>query len=143
MLSFCGLQFRCCFRFVLCWCTRRSKQVWDNCKELDRKVGHGPSFAFLCVGRPFLSLSLYISLFNPKMDKKERPKTCSQLKTRNLSLCLYISLFNPKMDKKERSKHAGPQLKRRKNKDSKFYIVWMQSHSFLQLHCYHHWSPHH
>ena len=86
---------------------------------------------FMCRGKPFLSLSLSISLFNPKMDKKERPKTCSQLKTRNLSLCLYISLFNPKMDKKERSKHAGPQLKRRKNKDSNFYIVWMQSHSWI------------
>ena len=95
-------------------CTWRLKQVWDNCKELD------PSFAFLYVGQTLsLSLSLSISLFNPKMDKKERSKTCSQLKRRNISLSLSSIL---KWTKKNGPKHVDLQLKKRKNKDLTFIL---------------------
>ena len=65
----------------------------------------------------FLSFSL--SLFNPKMVKKERSKTCSQLKKRNISLSLSSIL---KWTKKNGPKHVDLQLKKRKNKDSTFIL---------------------
>ena len=74
-------------------CTWLLKQVWDNCKELD------PSFAFLYVGAGPLSLSL----------------------SHSLSICLSLSSIL-KWTRKKGPKHADPQLKKRKNKDSTFIL---------------------
>ena len=86
-------------------------------RQLQRVGPKSRSWVKFCIfmygGRSFLSLSpsiyLFISLFNPKIDKKRKVQNMLSIKKRrnlslSLSLCLSISLFNPKMDKKERSK---------------------------------------
>ena len=44
---------------------------------------------------------------------------------------LSISLFNPKMDKKERSKTCRLSIEKKKKQRLHFYIIWMQSHSWI------------
>ena len=77
------------------------KQVWDNCKELDPEVCHGLGMLFYVWGQTlfpsntsvfqfYVWMKFDIPLVNPKMDKKERSRTCPQLKRRKNKISAFI-----------------------------------------------------